>query len=69
MITALRQAGGHPTYFEYPGCGHNSWDSAYATDWLYHWLDCSTVSVVTDRCQPPSGTIAEVSVSHTEEFP
>lgn len=38
MIAALKKAGASPTYFEYPGCGHNSWDNAYSTNWLYHWL-------------------------------
>ncbi|HZU38186.1 MAG TPA: dienelactone hydrolase family protein, partial [Gemmataceae bacterium] len=38
MIAALRRAGGHPTYTEYPGVGHNSWDRAYATEKLYPWL-------------------------------
>lgn len=38
MIEALKAAGGHPTYTEYPGVGHNSWDQAYATPELYPWL-------------------------------
>ena len=38
MIEALKKAGGHPKYTEYPGVGHNSWDKAYATDELYEWM-------------------------------
>jgi predicted peptidase len=38
MIEALKKAGGMPTYTEYPGVGHNSWDKAYATPELYEWL-------------------------------
>ncbi len=38
MIEALKKAGGHPKYTEYPGVGHNSWDKAYGTDELYTWL-------------------------------
>lgn len=38
MIKALKDAGGHPEYTEYPGVGHNSWDKAYATKELYPWL-------------------------------
>jgi predicted peptidase len=38
MIEAIKKAGGHPKYTEYPGVGHNSWDKAYATDELYDWL-------------------------------
>jgi len=38
MITALKAAGGRPTYFEYPGVGHNCWDDAYGTASLYQWL-------------------------------
>ena len=38
MIEALKQAGGHPRYTEYPGVGHNSWDKAYAEPELPTWL-------------------------------
>ena len=38
MVRALWAAGGHPNYTEYPGVGHNSWDRAYGTDYLYEWL-------------------------------
>lgn len=38
MVEALKAAGGHPKYTEYPGVAHNSWDKAYGTDELYTWL-------------------------------
>jgi len=38
MVEALKKAGGHPKYTEYPGVPHNSWDKAYDTDELYDWL-------------------------------
>lgn len=38
MVEALKKAGGHPKYDEYPGVQHNSWDRAYATRELYEWL-------------------------------
>lgn len=38
MIEALKNAGATPTYTEYPGVGHNSWDAAFGTDELYTWL-------------------------------
>ena len=38
MVEALKQAGGHPKYTEYPGVGHESWDQAYATPELWPWL-------------------------------
>lgn len=38
MIAALKQAGGHPRYTEYPGVGHDCWDRAYACEELYDWL-------------------------------
>ncbi len=38
IVEALKKAGGHPKYTEYPGVGHNSWDKAYGTDELYTWL-------------------------------
>ncbi|HEX4608239.1 MAG TPA: prolyl oligopeptidase family serine peptidase [Urbifossiella sp.] len=38
MVEALKQAGGHPKYNEYPGVGHNSWDAAYAEKDLFPWL-------------------------------
>src|SRR5260370_24027181 len=38
MIAALKAAGGHPKYDEYPGVGHDSWVKAYSTPDLYEWL-------------------------------
>jgi predicted peptidase len=38
MIEAIKKAGGTPTYTEYPGVPHNSWDKAYGTDELYVWM-------------------------------
>jgi predicted peptidase len=38
MIDALKAAGGHPKYTEFPGVKHESWDKAYATDGLFTWL-------------------------------
>lgn len=38
MIAALKAAGATPRYTEYPGMGHNSWTSAYATEELWTWL-------------------------------
>ncbi|HZY89547.1 MAG TPA: prolyl oligopeptidase family serine peptidase [Gemmataceae bacterium] len=38
MVEALKKAGGHPKYTEYPGVGHNSWDKAYADPELMKWL-------------------------------
>ncbi len=38
MIAALKAAGATPRYTEYPGMGHNSWTTAYATDELWAWL-------------------------------
>jgi len=38
MVAALKAAGGHPKYDEYPGVAHDSWVKAYDTDELYTWL-------------------------------
>ena len=38
MVEALKKAGGHPKYSEYPGVEHNSWDKAYADPELMKWL-------------------------------
>ena len=38
MIAALKAAGATPRYTEYPGMGHNSWASAYATEELWAWM-------------------------------
>jgi len=38
MISALKAAGATPRYTEYPGMGHSSWTSAYATEELWAWL-------------------------------
>lgn len=38
MIAALRKAGGHPKYTEYPGVGHNSYVNAFQEPQLLPWL-------------------------------
>jgi predicted peptidase len=38
MIAAVRKAGGHPRYTEYPGEGHNIWDKVSQTPGLLDWL-------------------------------
>jgi predicted peptidase len=38
MVKALKDAGGKPKFTTYPGVGHDSWDKAYGTPELYHWL-------------------------------
>lgn len=38
MIKAIRMAGGHPLYSEYPGVEHNAWDRAYKDQAVLSWL-------------------------------
>jgi len=38
MVAALRQAGGHPKYTEYPGVGHDSYRNAFKEPELLPWL-------------------------------
>ena len=38
MIAALKKAGGHPRYTEYPGVGHDSYVKAFAEPELSDWL-------------------------------
>jgi predicted peptidase len=38
MIAAIRYAGGHPGYSEYPDVGHDSWVQAYREPFLVDWL-------------------------------
>jgi predicted peptidase len=38
MAEALRRAGAPVRYTEYPGVGHNSWESAYNDPELWRWL-------------------------------
>ncbi|MES2371418.1 MAG: prolyl oligopeptidase family serine peptidase [Bacteroidota bacterium] len=38
MIAAIKKAGGHPLYTEYPDKAHNPWDKARFTPGLYDWL-------------------------------
>lgn len=38
MIAAIRYAGGHPGYSEYPDVGHGSWVQAYNEPYLVDWL-------------------------------
>jgi len=37
-VAALRKAGGHPKYTEYPGVDHKVWDKAFAEPGLVDWL-------------------------------
>ena len=37
-VAALRVAGGHPLYTEYPGVGHNVWQWAYTEPALLRWV-------------------------------
>lgn len=37
-VAALRNAGGHPKYTEYPGVDHKVWDKAFAEPGLVDWL-------------------------------
>jgi predicted peptidase len=38
MINAIRKAGGHPKYTEYPAVGHDVWKHAFAEPELVPWL-------------------------------
>lgn len=38
MVKALQEAGGKPTYTEYPGMGHGIWGKTYGTPELFDWL-------------------------------
>ncbi|MBX3423520.1 MAG: prolyl oligopeptidase family serine peptidase [Pirellulaceae bacterium] len=38
IIEALRKLGAQPTYVEYPGVAHNSWEQAYSNDDNWKWL-------------------------------
>ena len=38
IIAALRAAGGHPKYTEYPNAGHDSWTPAFDEPMLLPWL-------------------------------
>ena len=38
MIRAIRQAGGHPRYTEYPNAGHDIWLQAYTSPDVLSWL-------------------------------
>jgi predicted peptidase len=38
MAAAMRTAGAPVHYTEYPGVGHNSWESAYAEPALWRWM-------------------------------
>jgi predicted peptidase len=38
MVNALKKAGGHPRYTEYPDVGHDSWVPAYRDAEMFAWL-------------------------------
>ena len=38
MVSAVKAAGGSPTYVEMPGVGHDSWSPAYRNPAVLDWL-------------------------------
>ncbi|HTJ79204.1 MAG TPA: prolyl oligopeptidase family serine peptidase [Rariglobus sp.] len=38
MVAALKAAGGHPVYTEFPGVGHGAWGPTYSTPEIWDWL-------------------------------
>jgi len=38
MVAAIKQAGGHPRYTEFPDAGHDIWDRVNNTSGLWNWL-------------------------------
>ncbi|HEY5749018.1 MAG TPA: prolyl oligopeptidase family serine peptidase [Chryseolinea sp.] len=38
MIAAIKKAGGHPRYTEFPDAGHDIWDRVHNTSGLWSWL-------------------------------
>ena len=61
MIEALRAAGGHPLYSEYPGVEHDSWTAAYQEPELLPWLFAQRrgkvigfIQTARPNAQPPS---------------
>lgn len=50
MIEAMKAAGGHPRYTEYPSMGHEIWDGVYGSMSVYKWL-------LEQRRAPPPKTI------------
>lgn len=38
MVQAMKQAGGHPRYTEYPSEAHEIWESVYGSMSVYKWL-------------------------------
>lgn len=45
MIQALRAAGGHPLYTEYPGAGHAIWMQVYGSNAFLSWLFSQNAAV------------------------
>lgn len=37
-VAALKEAGANPTYTEYPGVNHNSWDNVFKEPNLFSWM-------------------------------
>ncbi|MGN6136555.1 MAG: prolyl oligopeptidase family serine peptidase [Aureliella sp.] len=56
MVEALKAAGGHPKYTEYPGVGHNSWAQTYADpavlEWLFTQLRRDTTPTTAEQKEP-----------------
>jgi predicted peptidase len=49
MIAAIKKAGGHPRYTEYPGVGHNSYVNAFNEPELLPWLFSQKLNEVPSR--------------------
>ncbi len=49
MNDALKAAGGEVRFTEYPGVGHNSWDSAYAEAELFPWMFSKVANLKTSK--------------------
>src|SRR6185369_678421 len=45
MIAAIRAAGGHPRYTEYPNGQHDIWFQAYNTPELLPWMNAQRLGV------------------------
>ena len=63
MVKALKDAGGNPKYFEYPGGGHASWNAAYKEPEFFEWMFAQRLgepdSYVLKTKEPPPASPAK----------
>jgi predicted esterase len=63
MIAALRKAGGHPLYTEFPDAGHFIWSDVYADPQVYAWLFAQHLAAKPGKKGKKGATAARAAIA------